>query len=360
MRILIATGIYPPDIGGPATYASLLNEELPKRGIKVKIVTYGPSGVSRKIPKGLRHLVYFWLCLVKSSDVILTQDPVSSGLPALLAARLTGRKFIIRVPGDYVWEQATQRFGVKEGIDDFQLKKYGFKVEFLRWIQKFVTGSADLVITPSRYFQKLVSGWIKQPSKVQVIYNGIRLHERFLEPNKKNTKIMVSAGRLVPWKGFSFLIELMKDLPDWQLNIVGDGPEYDSLKSQVSRLGLADRVKLFGSISREKLFDLFNQAEIFVLNTGFESFSFQIVEAMSLGLPVVTTKVGNLDEIVDNGLNGFLLEPNNKKGFLDIIQRLDQDGILRKKISERAIVKAQKFSIQNTVDNLIIAFNKLI
>ena len=55
MKILIATGIYPPDIGGPATYSKLLKEELSKRGLKVDILTYGPAGISRKIPKGLRH-----------------------------------------------------------------------------------------------------------------------------------------------------------------------------------------------------------------------------------------------------------------------------------------------------------------
>jgi len=81
---------------------------------------------------------------------------------------------------------------------------------------------------------------------------------------------------------------------------------------------------------------------------------------MSLGLPVITTKVGNLDEIIDNGLNGFLLEPNNKDQFLSTVLKLDQDDDLRQRISKQARIKAQNFSIENTIDNLINSFESLI
>ena len=176
MKLLLATGIYPPDIGGPATYAVLLEKELPKHGISVEIVTYGPAGVSRSIPKGLRHLIFFFKCWLAAfkSDIVLAQDTISAGLPALIASKLSGRKFLIRVPGDYVWEQSVQRFGVKDSIDDFQNKKYDWRVEFLRSVQKFVVGHADVVITPSKYFGSLVSKWVKDSSKIHVIYNGIK------------------------------------------------------------------------------------------------------------------------------------------------------------------------------------------
>ena len=177
MKLLLATGIYPPDIGGPATYAVLLEKEFPKKGIDVDVVTYGPAGVSRSFPKGLRHFIFFLKCYLAAlkSNIVLAQDTISAGLPALFAARLSGKKFIIRVPGDYVWEQSVQRFGVKDSIDDFQYKKYGWRVEFLRSIQKFVVNNADIVITPSKYFGNLVSKWVKDPSKIHVIYNGIEL-----------------------------------------------------------------------------------------------------------------------------------------------------------------------------------------
>ena len=125
MKILIATGIYPPDIGGPATYSSLLAKKFPKRGFDVKIVTYGPAGISRKIPKGLRHLIYFFVCFFKAfgKDVIFAQNQLSAGLPAMIVAKIIGCRFFIRIAGDSVWEVAKQKNRVKENINDFQKKK---------------------------------------------------------------------------------------------------------------------------------------------------------------------------------------------------------------------------------------------
>ncbi|MDP3764364.1 MAG: glycosyltransferase family 4 protein [bacterium] len=363
-KLLLATGIYPPEIGGPATYAVLLEKELPKRGISVSVL---PFRVVRNWPKGVRHLFYFFkvLRLCWQHDFVLAQDTISVGLPSMLATKLSGRKFIIRVPGDYVWEQSVQRFGVKEGIDIFQNKKYGWKIEFLRSIQKFVVGSADIVITPSNYFRDLVRGWVQNKDRVVTIYNGIKLENPKSEiRNPKQTsnskfqtpKTIISAGRLVPWKGFSFLIELMKDLPEWKLIIAGDGPEHANLKSQVSNLGLQDRVGLLGQIPRDELMQKISEADIFMLNTSFESFSFQIVEAMSLGVPVIATNIGNLAEIVENGVEGLLVEPNNKAQFLNAINKLDNNKDFRKNIAEKAKIKAQKFSIENTINELIKLF----
>ncbi|MEK7077617.1 MAG: glycosyltransferase family 4 protein, partial [Patescibacteria group bacterium] len=352
-KLLLATGIYPPEIGGPATYAALLEQELPQRGVSVTVL---PFRAVRNWPKGLRHFFYFikslWLC--RRHDLVLAQDTISVGLPSLLAAKLCRKKFIIRVPGDYVWEQSVQRFGVKDSIDDFQTKRYGWRVEFLRRVQKLVVDRADIVITPSEYFWQLVSKWVKNPGKVKVIYNGIDLTTNYSLPTTHSkSKVIISAGRLVPWKGFDFLIELMRDLPDWKLVIAGDGPEYANLKSQISNLKLQDRVELLGQIPRDELMQKMSASDIFILDTSFESFSFQVVEAMSLGLPVVTTNIGNLSEIIENGVDGILVEPNDKKQFLDAIDKLGKDKNFRESISERAKTKAQKFSIENTIRELV-------
>ncbi len=350
--VLLATGIYPPEIGGPATYAALLEKELPKRGIGVTVL---PFRIVRNWPKGFRHLLYFvkLLRLGLGHDLVFAQDTISVGLPSVLAAKLLGKKFLIRVPGDYVWEQAVQRFGVKDAIDIFQSKKYGWKVEFLRSVQKFVVDQADVVITPSNYFRDLVRGWVKDKNKVITIYNGIELAQSAKrKAQSERSKTIVSAGRLVPWKGFGMVIEMMRDLPEWRLIIIGDGPEYANLKSQISNLKLGDRIKLTGAIPREQVLEYLSRAAAFVLNTSFESFSYQIVEAMSLGVPVITTKIGNLEEIVSSGIDGFLVSPNDKYGFVGLIKRLDQDNNLRLAVSENARAKSRVFDLANTLSEL--------
>jgi glycosyltransferase involved in cell wall biosynthesis len=353
VRLVLATGIYPPDIGGPATYAALVEKELGKRGASVEVVTYGPAGVSRKLPKGIRHGAYFFACAKRGlrTDIILVQDTVSSGVPAFLAAKLLRMKFVVRVPGDYAWEQAVQRFGVDDSIDSFQGKRYGLRVEALRFLQSYIVRRAHAVVVPSAYFKKLVAGWGVSPERVHVIYNGIELPYRAQDVVRRERHI-ISGGRLVPWKGFVFLIELMRELPGWSLSIFGDGPERENLARTIAAHGLQDRVTLWGSVEREELCAWYALAELFALNTHFESFSFQIVEAMSFGLPVVATRVGNLGEIIESGVNGFLVEPDNATEFLQAIRKIENDAGVRSRISREASATAKKFSIERTVDSL--------
>ncbi len=102
MRILIATGIFPPDIGGPATYSKLLFDELPKRGFEVDVLSFGEV---RKFPKIVRHFIYFLkvLSLGRKSDIIFVQDPVSVGLPVCIASKILRKKFALKIVGDYAW-----------------------------------------------------------------------------------------------------------------------------------------------------------------------------------------------------------------------------------------------------------------
>ncbi|MEK7501446.1 MAG: glycosyltransferase family 4 protein [Patescibacteria group bacterium] len=352
MKILVATGIYPPDIGGPATYSKLLFDELPKRGIDVFVVSFGRV---RKYPKIIRHSIYFFIVFVKafSVDIIFAQDTVSVGFPSLCVAKILGKKFFVRVPGDYAWEQAVQRYGISDSIDEFQNKKYFRHVEFLRKVQKITVNNADKVITPSMYFKNLVSGWVKNRGKVFCIYNGIDFSD-IPEPNNKyNSKTIISAGRLVPWKGFQTLIGMMRFLPDWKLFIAGDGPMKDELESTIIKDDVKDRVCLLGQIPRKELIEKIQKSDIFVLNTSFESFSFQIVEAMAVGTPVITTNIGNLAEIIDNERSGILIAPNDEQVIITNIKRLSYDLAFRNRIVVEAKEKVKIFSIENTLNSLI-------
>ena len=109
-KILIATGLYPPDIGGPATYVCMLEKELPAHGIECVTV---PFTHVRHLPKIVRHVVYFWKLVkeARAMDAVYAQDPVSVGVPALLVSFIFRKPFLIRLGGDYAWEQGQQRFG---------------------------------------------------------------------------------------------------------------------------------------------------------------------------------------------------------------------------------------------------------
>ncbi len=349
MRILIATGLYPPEIGGPATHTVLLESELTARG---HVVSVFPFRESRHLPKILRHVHYCYRLwrLCRKTDVVLAQDVLSVGLPALLAAKLSRTPLVVRVPGDYAWEQSTQRFGVTDSIDTFQAKRYGFIVQALRWLQTRVVCGANFVVTPSDYFKRLVIGWGVPPDRIETIYNGVTFIDIPELRERPAGKIIVSAGRLVPWKGFATLIKIMPQLTGWQLVILGDGPERASLEALVNEVGVLNRVRFLDSIPRSEVLAWCAAADAFVLNTHFESFSFQTVEAMYSGTPVIVTNVGSLPELITNDQEGVLIKPDDAIAFSAAIRSIETNPNYWEMVTRRAKTKALQFSVTATVD----------
>ncbi len=358
-KILIATGIYPPEIGGPATYAEMMARELPKRGIAVGIL---PFREVRGYPKVFRHIMYFFkvIRLSREADIIFTQDPVSTGVPVIFASWFTGKKVVMRVAGDYAWEQARQRFGVADSIDDFQDKKYGLRVELFRCLQRFSVKHAGVVITPSNYFNRLVSGWLKNKKEIKTIYNGIELSDAFEKAPKYTDKTIITAGRMVPWKGFDVLIKILGKLPDWRLIIAGDGADKERLVDLAKQAGVEKRVEFTGNIPRTELFSKIYRSHIFALLTTFESFSFQTVEAMHVGVPVIASNIGNLSEIIDDGKNGVLVNPTDEDGVRALIEKIGRENGYAEALSREAIFKAKDFSIEKTLNSLIDVFNECV
>ena len=333
MKILIATGIFPPDIGGPATYSKTMSEEFAKSGHGAMVVTYGDDGesrikgqkskqseprikkVSRRYPKGFRHLVYFGKVLWngRNADIIFSQDPVSSGFPAMIASFILRKKFVVKVVGDYAWEQGVYRYGVKELLDAFLKKKQKGMVRFLSKVQKAVVLRADRIIVPSAYLKSVVRQWGIEGYKITVIPNALFSTFNVKRIGKKKAgTVFLSVGRLVPWKGFSMLIELMDDFPEATLIIVGDGPEYKKLEAESQRRKVKN-VLLAGKKSVEGLMDLYQKADIFLLNTGYEGFSHQILEIMAAGIPIITTDAGGNKEIIRDGENALIASYNEKR-----------------------------------------------
>lgn len=371
MNILIATGIYPPDIGGPATYSKLIAEEYTRQGHTITLITYFPAylskpetpfrlvTISRAIPKGIRHIVYFLNVLFygRSADVIFAQDPVSAGVPASLAARILGKKFVIKIVGDYAWEQAMQRYGVSDLLDTFLQTRYPWRIEFLRRVEYRVARRAARIIVPSAYLKSVVARWGVQENLISVVPNGVSQplvvsRETARERFSLSGTILISVGRLVPWKGFPLLINLMPDLRklgDITLVIIGDGPDKMALESLRKALKLEYCVLLPGAVSKEALAEYLAAADVFLLNTGYEGFSHQILEAMVAGLPIVTTHAGGNKEIIRDGENALIAEYDNADEWRGTITRVLQDQDLRRRLGESAKKTALLYTPARTI-----------
>jgi glycosyltransferase involved in cell wall biosynthesis len=348
MKIVIATGIFPPEIGGPATYAAILDRELPKRSIEANVL---PFSTVRHLPRIVRHVAYTYALLKRGrrADIIFVQDTVSTGLPALIASWLMRTPLLLRVPGDYAWEQASQRFKVFDSVDEFQHKRYGIGVWSLRFIQRLVSRNADRVIVPSEYFKHIVSGWGVVPDRIDVIYNSVEKIEPAFPALTPPQPFMVSAGRLVKWKGFGELIDLLPRIPEWRLVIIGDGPQKEELISRAQKKRVAERVTFTGAIPRSAVMGWCKTADAFVLNSSFESFSFQVAEALQAGVPIITTNIGSLPELVESSREGVLVAPNDLDGFERALRSITEEPDLWRERTDAARRKAEQFSVATMI-----------
>lgn len=309
MRLLIATPLYPPDPGGPATYAKLLEEGLPPLGVGTTVVSFGEV---RHRPKIIRHVAYARRLMRagRSVDVMLALDPVSTGLPAALAAFLIRKPLVVKIVGDYAWEQGCQRFGITQPLDDFvRTERVPFAVAFLRRVETWVARRARLVIVPSEYLKRIVNAWGVPVSRIEVVPNAVALRDGGHIPKAMEAlphPRVIAVARLVPWKGIDGLIDAVAQARETgataSLVIIGEGPERARLEAR-ARERLRDGFVFTGTLSPEDVHAALHASDIFVLNSSYEGFPHALVEALVAGLPVVATDAGGTGEaLADGGL----------------------------------------------------------
>lgn len=338
MRILITTGIFPPDIGGPATYVPEVARALSGRDHDVTVVTLSDSlghddsrypfrvlRLRRRIFKPWRILrtVVNLVTLGERADVLFVNG---LAMEAVLANLVLRKPLVQKVVGDFAWERATTRSWVRDSFEDFQKNRYSLKVEALRALRAWWIREADWVIVPCRYLESWVQGLGVPETKISIIYNAVEIPNRIEAarlPLRTPTKIIIiTVCRLIPVKRVEQIIRIVALLDGAGLVIVGDGPDRGRLERLVSELGVVDRVFIAGERTSAETLGLMASCDLFVLNSSHEGFPHVLLEAMSLGLPVIATAVGGIPEVVKDGQNGLLVSPSNSETLYSAVSNL--------------------------------------
>jgi len=382
MRILISAGIYPPDIGGPATYVRELQEKLPDKGVDIDVVAYSDfeSGYDEeydayRINRDQNVLSRYWnyfkqaYKLAKEVDLIYVQGPGAPALPSYFASRLTRTPYIMKIVGDYAWEQSRQSFGVDDLLDEFQEKKYSWKVEFFRKLQSFLVKGAEKVITPSYYLKSIVKKWEIESGNISVVYNDVSVDT--IDKSRKEIKkeldysdddkfTLLCVARFVPWKGFYKLIDAVRELnqegEDVQLLLIGDGTIFNEVKNYVDKNEI-DNVKLLGRRPHEEVLRYMKVVGAFILNTGYEGLPHVLIEAMYNKLPVLTTPAGGNTELIEDNERGLLFSYNNKKEIKEAISKLSENKELQNKLAEKGYEFVKELEKEDMIENLLKVFN---
>lgn len=362
-RILIATGIFPPDIGGPATYAESLIPELYRLGYEIAVVSYGNARIKNyefrikdqgqiivnNIFRGqniiVRYVKYFlavWK-LAGSADVIYALDIMSAGLPAVLAAKLRGKKAVFRTGGDFLWEKAVQSRWTGQPLRIFYAQALNRRERSLLALCRLILKGFDAVIFSSRLQADIYRDHYGLPeSKIHHINNAFVVANEAapLVSPEEFGRAIIFAGRLIKLKNLRRLLKVFEILSfdkDIKLYIFGSGPDKESLTELIDNLFLSDKVLIKDPIPKNDLLSAI-RACLYVVIPSLSDISPNLaLECIALGKAVILTRENGLERDISNHaltidpLNEddlqskmeYLLDDNNRRQFEANLKDLD-------------------------------------
>ncbi|MFV0338900.1 MAG: glycosyltransferase family 4 protein [Chthoniobacterales bacterium] len=227
---------------------------------------------------------------------------------------------------------------------------------------------AKFVITVSDYSVKqLLQLYPCLAGKLHRVYNGIDTTCFTQEATPQTPPHILSVGRLIEKKGFQTLIEACAKLPDlsFKCSIIGEGPLFDCLQKKISKLGLQEKVFLLGPKAESEVKQQLLQTDIFALaccteaDGGRDNLPTVIMEAMAASLPVVSTKLAGVPEMVIEGETGLLSEEKDAESFAINLRRLLEDKPLATRMGKAGQkLGEQRFDTNKTTHDVLTVFQK--
>lgn len=203
MKILIATPLFSPDVGGPAQYAFNLEKEWQSDGHNVKLVKFSDV---RNLPSGIRHFAYFFKVLAQlvNTDFVLILDTLSVALPTILAAKIFRKKVIIRVGGDFLWEKYVEQTPEVVRLSEFytKLRQFSFKEKIIFKFTRAILKWADVIVFNTDWLRQI---WLK-PYNLNI--NKTKIIENYFKKNtsfEAKTKTFLSSSRKIKLKNHTVL-----------------------------------------------------------------------------------------------------------------------------------------------------------
>lgn len=349
MRVLVTVGIFPPDIGGPATFvpkiAKYFQDEL---NYEIEILTLSDNKNSninddfsvKRIDRNL-PIIYRWLKTIftiyklgKNKDLIFVNG---LGTEATIANIFLKKKIIRKIVGDPVWERAYSKAKISESFDEFQVKNYGFSISLQKKVRSFSIKKSDIVVTPSKHLKNFILN-LGFKNKIEIINNGVFIPEENTNIFTNDQINITIVSRLVSHKNIEKIIKAISDLnsPLINLNIIGDGPELNQLQKISLESNNKDNIIFHGKLNRDEIDHIFLNSDIYIQASNYEGLPHSLLEAMSYGIPVLCTPVGECKEILGNEDRGYILDlPVSKNNIKSKISEIIGEKNIANKKGER-------------------------
>jgi glycosyltransferase involved in cell wall biosynthesis len=347
MRVLVVSGIWPPDVGGPASHAPELAAFLHGRGHEVTVLVtaatapaaeaYPVEWVSRSLPKGAVHLraAAEAARLARRADVVYTTGMFSRSAVGAAVARTP---YVLKLTGDPAFERLRWRGRVTGDVEMFQHGGGGAEAAVLRRVRDATVRGATHVVCPSAFIRDLVVQWGVRPAEVTVVPNAVPLGAPAGDEWPHAGLLLAFAGRIGPQKSLDVLLDAIEGLDGVSLVVAGDGELHAELERSAP-----PNAQFVGALSRARTLGLFAAADAMVLPSSWENFPHTVVESLGVGTPVVATAVGGVPEVVEDGVNGLLVPAGDREALRAAIVRLRDDDELRTRLARAARPSVERF-----------------
>ena len=367
MKILITVGIFPPDIGGPASFVPKIANLLVDSGYSVTVICltekhqfdnekYKVVRILRKqnlIIRWIKTIFYILKHGLKSNLIFVNGLPMESHIANVVLRKKLYRKIV----GDWAWERGMNRRLINESFDEFQNNKHGLHLEIAKFSRGWTAAKAHLVITPSKHLKNIVNKWGVSNKKIKVIYNGTFIDSSKIINNKLTTDNLkfITVGSLAPWKNINIMLEAFSEYKKqnkrFTFYIVGSGPEEKALKNLTKKLNLEKEVVFTGQLNKEALGEHYQNSNIYIQGSSYEGLPHVILEAISHNLSIISTPIGGTNEVLLGGKNGWIWKLHDsfkpqKSELLNIIEEMTDN------------IKKDTFLKQNAMEHLCELFNE--
>ncbi len=346
VRVLIVSGIWPPDVGGPATHAPEVAEFLRARGHEVEVLTtaagapeprpYPVRWIPRRLPAAGRYVRGALLAAGAAGrvDVVYSTGMIGRTRVGSLVARAPR---VVKLTGDPAYERAL-RYGLTTApLDEFQ-RAGGARIAALKAVRDAALSGARLYVCPSESLRRIASGWRGiGAERIRVLPNPVAVpapadRDELRRRHGFTGPTLVAAGRLVPQKALGTAFEALARCEGVELVLAGDGPE----RARLEELARGLPVRFLGAVPRETVFELLAAADAVLLSSSWENFPHAVVEGLAAGSPVIATDAGGVAEVVVDGVNGLLVPAVDGAALGEAIRRFLDDDDLRERLRAAA------------------------
>jgi glycosyltransferase involved in cell wall biosynthesis len=332
LKFLLISGIYPPDIGGPATFIPAFGAFLRDSGADVEVITLSPNGnevlqedfgkvikIRRAKLKLIRFIEVTWQIYTRSrnAEIIFANGLYEEAAVANLIRR---KKLVFKIVGDPIWERFRNSSNSSYNFNEYHFSQLSTKLKLERFLFNWSLRRANIITSPGSKLARTIEN-IYGVKNIQVIENGIDppSYSETIEFNYD----LISVSRLVKWKRIDLLIRAAARTKSTLL-VIGEGPEEYELKRLANQINA--QIHFMGSVSKKEILMYLQQSRIFALVSSYEGLSFSLLEALSIGKRILVSDI-DANQILFEGTNfASIVDPEKPEEIDAAIKLLISDS----------------------------------